>query len=169
MENKNPQGYPERWVWAACAHIYGAPIAQNTWYKYKKICKVPDFRQSRGKEHIISKTHCQWLMMLAFIRSEQRRANGKPPVGRGAGVELTEIIKRLNSNPVLKQQLDEALGDAVLVEGIKGHEVPHWLSRQVGKCPSIPTLRRWAKKYGVEFSLQKPVPPRTLDIFLQIA
>ena len=165
------QGYPERWVWSVCAHIYGSPIRRATWYKYKSICKVPDFRspEFRKKEHLISKTHCQWLMMMAFIRSEQKRADGRPPVGRGAGVTLQQIVKRLNSAPSLKQELDKALGDAIIADGVLGKEVPFWLGRQVGRSPSIPTLRRWAKKKGLEFSIAKPVPSETLDAFLQMA
>jgi hypothetical protein len=171
MSKEKVQGYPERWVWAACAHIYGDPISDRTWRNYKRICKAPDFRKlKKGEERVISKTHCQWLMMLAHIRFEQKRENGtKRPVGCKSGVTLPQIVKRLNSSPALKQSLDDALGDAVIIEGVKGAEVPAWLGRQVGKCPSIPTLRRWAKKYGLEFSTHLPVPPKTLDKFLQVA
>lgn len=164
------EGYPEAWVWSACVHIYGSPICRATWYKYKQVCFVPDFRapEYRGKEHIISKTHCQWLMMMAYMRSEQKRPNGKPPVGRGSGITLAEIVKRLNSVPALKQQLDQALGDAIVADGVLGKEVPYWLGRQVGRSPSISTLRRWAKEKGLEFAISKPVPTRTLDVFLQM-
>lgn len=171
MTNNQSQGYPQRWVWAACAHIYGDPISDRTWRKYKDICQVPDFRKlKKGEEPIISKTHCQWLMMLAYIRYEQKRENGtKKPVGCKTGVTIQQIIKRLNSSPALKQKLDKALGDAVIVEGVKGADVPSWLNRQIGKQPCIGTLRRWAKKYNLEFSTHLPVPPKTLDTFLRIA
>ena len=171
MENNQPQGYPQRWVWAACAHIYGDPISDRTWRKYKDICQVPDFRKlKKGEEPIISKTHCQWLMMLAYIRFEQKRENGtKRPAGCKTGVTIQQIIKRLNSSSVLKSELDKALGDAVIIDGVKGSEVPTWLSRQIGKSPTIRTLRRWAKKHNLEFSTHLPVPPATLDKFLQIA
>jgi len=169
--NSEPQGYPERWVWAACAHIYGDPISDRTWRKYKQICQIPDFRKlKKGEEPIISKTHCQWLMMLAYIRFEQKRENGtKRPVGCNTGVTLPQIVKRLNSNSILKRELDKALGDAIAIEGIKGSEVPAWLSRQIGKSPTIRTLRRWAKNHNLEFSTHLPVPPKTLDTFLKIA
>ena len=171
MKNNESQGYPERCVWAACAHIYNDPISDRTWRKYKQICQVPDFRKlKKGEEPIISKTHCQWLMMLAYIRFEQKRENGtKRPVGCNTGVTLPQIVKRLNSNPVLKTELDKALGDGIAIEGIKGSEVPAWLCRQIGKSPTIKTLRRWAKKYNLEFSSHLPVPPKTLDTFLRIA
>jgi hypothetical protein len=56
MKNNESQGYPERWVWAACAHIYNDPISDRTWRKYKQICQVPDFRKlKKGEEPIISK------------------------------------------------------------------------------------------------------------------
>ena len=169
--NSEPQGYPERWVWAACAHIYNDPISDRTWRKYKQICQIPDFRKlKKGEEPIISKTHCQWLMMLAYIRFEQKRETGtKRPVGRNTGVTLPQIVKRLNSNSILKRELDKALGDAIAIEGIKGSEVPAWLSRQIGKSPTIRTLRRWAKNHNLEFSTHLPVPPKTLDTFLKIA
>lgn len=171
VSNKELQGYPEGWVRAACVHIYDDPICDRTWRKYKHICQIPDFRKlKKGEERIISKTQCQWLMMLAYIRFEQKRENGtKKPVGRNSGVTLVQIIKRLNSNTVLKQELDKALGDAVIIEGIKGRDVPIWLSRQIGKSPTINTLRRWAKKYNLEFSAHLPVPTKTLDKFLKIA
>jgi nicotinic acid mononucleotide adenylyltransferase len=84
-------------------------------------------------------------------------------------VTLPQIVKRLNSSPVLKTELDKALGDGIAIEGIKGSEVPAWLGRQIGKSPTIKTLRRWAKKYNLEFSSHLPVPPKTLDTFLRIA
>jgi len=100
-------------------------------------------------------------MMLAYIRYEQKRENGtKKPVGCKTGVTIQQIIKRLNSSPALKQKLDKALGDAVIVEGVKGADVPSWLNRQIGKQPCIGTLRRWAKKYNLEFSTHLPVPRR---------
>jgi len=107
--------------------------------------------------------------MMAFIRSEQKRADGKPPVGRSSRVTLQQIVKRLNSAPSLKQELDKALGDAIIADGVLGKDVPFWLGRQIGRSPSIATLRRWAKKKGLEFSTAKPVPPKTLDAFLQMA
>jgi hypothetical protein len=90
-------------------------------------------------------------------------------VGCKTGVTIQQIIKRLNSSPALKQELDKALGDAVIVEGIKGADVPSWLNRQIGKSPTIATLRRWAKKHNLEFSTHLPVPAKTLDTFLRIA
>jgi hypothetical protein len=169
--NKEPNGYPEAWVHAACAHIYGDPIAKRTWEKYKNICKVPDFRKlKREQPRLISKTHCQWLMMLAYMRYEQKReGKTKRPVGRGSKIELKQVVAKLNSSPALIQELDEALGDAVIADGVKGEDVPYWLSQKVGRCPSVKTLRRWAKKYKLEFSTHKPVPIATLDIFLKIA
>ena len=161
-------GYPENWIRAACVHIYGKPIAARTWAKYKHICRIPDKRKSRT--NTISKTHCQWLMMLAYMRYEQSlNSTTKQPVGRNAGITLPQIIKRLNSSPVLKQNLDKALGDAIYADGILGADVPHWLSRQIGRCPSIKTLRRWAKKHNLEFSTHKTVSTKTLDAFLAIA
>ena len=170
MTNES-QGYPQRWVWAACAHIYGSPICDRTWRKYKQICQVPDFRKlKKGEEPLISKTHCQWLMMLAYIRFEQKRESGtKKPAGCNTAVTLPQIVKRLNSSPVLKRTLDKALGDGIAIEGIKGSEVPAWLGRQIGKSPTIKTLRRWAKNHGLEFSTHLPVPAKTLDTFLRIA
>ena len=109
-------------------------------------------------------------MTLAYIRFEQKRENGtKRPMGCKTGVTIQQIIKRLNSSSVLKSELDKALGDAVIIDGVKGSEVPTWLSRQIGKSPTIRTLRRWAKKHNLEFSTHLPVPPATLDKFLQIA
>ena len=165
------QGYPERWVRSHCVNIYKDPISDRTWRKYKDICQAPDFRKlKKGEEPIISKTHCQRLMMLAYIRFEQKRENGtKRQAGCKAGVTINQIIKRLNSNPALERQLDEALGDAIIVEGIKGSEVPIWLNRQIGKSPAIRTLRRWAKKHNLEFSTHLPVPAKTLDTFLRVA
>ena len=162
------KGYPEQWVWAACAHVYGGGIAQRTWTKYKFICQVP--RRKRLGDNLISKTHCQWLLMLAYIRFEQRSKGGsKPPAGQGTGVTLHQIVKRLNSSSVMLANLDRALGDAIIIEGVKGSDVPVWLHRCVGKSRSIPTLRRWAKKYGLKFSVHLPVSKEVLDKFLQLA
>ena len=109
-------------------------------------------------------------MTLAYIRFEQKReGKTKRPAGCKTGVTIQQIIKRLNSSSVLKSELDKALGDAIIVDGIKGSEVPSWLGRQIGKSPTIRTLRRWAKKYDLEFSTHLPVPVKTLDKFLQVA
>ncbi|MEY2910793.1 MAG: hypothetical protein RLZZ184_102 [Cyanobacteriota bacterium] len=160
--------YPERWVRAICTKLYGSPIANRTWRKYKHICKVPDGRKLASTDEImISKTHCQWLMMLAYIRCEQKRGD-KPPVGWKSGVTLKQIITRLNESRV-KLALDQAMGDEIILEGLKGSDVPLWLNKQVGRSPHVKTLRRWAKKHGLEFHTHLPVPSKTLDVFLKIA
>lgn len=164
------QGFPELWVRAHCVSLYGGPIANNTWSKYKKICQVNDFRKSAFKDRLISKTHAQWLFMLAWIRHEQRRGDGtKPPAGRGSGVSLEQIILRLNSNPALKQKLDESMGDSIILNGVLGRDVPDWISMQIGKKPSPRTIRRWSKEHNIPFGLNQKVPLEALDIFLKIA
>jgi hypothetical protein len=160
--------YPELWVRAVCVKLYGSPICDRTWRKYKHICKVPDGRKTlNDSEVLISKTHCQWLMMLAYIRREQKRGD-KPPVGCKSGVTLKQIITRLNE-PRVKAALGQALGDEIVIEGIKGCDVPLWLNHQIGRSPHIRTLRRWAEKHGLEFHTHLPVPSKTLDAFLKIA
>ena len=163
-------GFPDAWLRAECVKLYGDPIANSTWAKWKKICRVTDFRAFKNQEHLINKTNAQWLLMLAWMKSEQKRQNGtKAPVGRGAGITLDQVIKRLNSNPVLKQKVSDALGDAVLINGVLGKEVPTWLSIQVGKRPHIRTIRRWAKNHNIPFSLNEEVLPKHLNVFLQLA
>lgn len=160
--------YPELWVRAVCVKLYGSPICDRTWRKYKRICKVPDGRKNPSDgERWVSKTHCQWLMMLAYIRREQKRGD-KPPVGWKSGVTLKQIVTRLNE-PKVKTALDQALGDEIIIEGIKGCDVPLWLNHQIGRSPHIRTLRRWAEKHGLEFHAHLPVPSQTLDAFLKIA
>lgn len=160
--------YPELWVRAVCVKLYDSPICDRTWGKYKHICKVPDGRKTpNDSEVLISKTHCQWLMMLAYIRREQKRGD-KPPVGWKSGVTLRQIITRLNE-PGVKLALDQAMGDEIVLEGLKGADVPLWLNHQIGRSPHIKTLRRWAKKHGLEFHTHLPVPTKTLDAFLKIA
>lgn len=160
--------YPELWVRAVCVQLYGSPICDRTWRKYKRICKVPDGRKTPSdSEQWIGKTHCQWLMMLAYIRREQKRGD-KPPVGCNSGVTLKQIVTRLNESGV-KAALDKSLGDEIVIDGIKGCDVPLWLNHQIGRSPHIRTLRRWAEKHGLEFHTHLPVPNKTLDAFLKIA
>ena len=177
----HPQGYPERWVRAECVKLYQAPIAPRTWDAWKSICKFPDFRCKANRtdgENIVSKTHCLWIMCLAYIKREQaEKTKGGKPKGVGSKISLTDVVKLLNSPKPLpngktrKQSLEEALGDAILIEGLPGKEVPMWLHRNTKSRwkPSISTLRRRAKELGLEFSVSKPIPIKTLNAFLDLA
>ena len=98
--------------------------------------------------------------------------------GRVAGkkyrVNLNDVIAELHSSARLpngqtrKQALEDALGDAVLIGGVLGHDVPLWLEKQTGVKLTIRTLQRKAKEAGLRFSLPNPTPPETLNYFLDI-
>ncbi|MFM6139135.1 MAG: hypothetical protein ACKPCP_34200 [Sphaerospermopsis kisseleviana] len=179
MGNKEPQGYPERWVRAACVQLYQAPIAPRTWDAWKSICNFPDFRCKGNRENgenIVSKTHCLWVLCLACMKREQaEKTKGGKPRGVGSKITLPQIVKMLNSPIPLpngktrKQSLEEALGDAILIEGLPGRDVPLWLQKHTGWKPSISTIRRRAKELNLEFSLSSPVPRKTLDTLLNLA
>jgi hypothetical protein len=179
MKNNEPQGYPERWVRAQCQAIYQARIASRTWDQWKSICNFPDFRCKANRingENIVSKTHCLWIMCLAYMKREQaERTKGGKPKGVGSKICLTDIVKMLNSPARLpdgktrKQALEDALGDAIVIEGLPGKDVPLWLQKHTGWKPSISTLRRRAKELNLEFSVSNPVPRKTLDTLLDLA
>lgn len=161
------EGYPERWVRANCVELYDGAICDRTWRKYKRICRVPDGRKNpKDTEPMVDKTYAQRLFMLAYMRCEQKRGN-KHPAGWQSRISLKEIITRLNQ-PATKVALDQALGNGVRIDGVLGKDVPNWLQRQLGKSVSVRTLRRWAKKNGVDFCSHLPVPIPTLNLFLQI-
>ena len=174
-----PQGYPERWVRAECVKLYQAPIAPRTWDAWKSTCNFPDFRCKSNRkdgENIVSKTHCLWIICLAYMKREQaEKTKGGKPKGVGSKITLPQIVKMLNSPKPLpsgktrKQALEEALGDAIAIEGIPGKDVPLWLQRHTGWKPSISTIRRRAKELNLEFSISNPVPKKTLDALLSLA
>ena len=174
-----PQGYPERWIRAECVNLYQAPIAPRTWDAWKSICNFPDFRckvNRKDGENIVSKTHCLWIMCLAHMKREQAiKTKGGKPKGIGTKITLTQIVKMLNSPALLpngktrKQSLEDALGDAILIDGITGKDVPLWLQKHTGWKPSISTVRRRAKEHDLEFSISNPVPKKTLDALLDLA
>lgn len=193
--------FPERWVRAVCVQIIGAPIAKNTWSKYKSICRVEDLRKQmhKGKEPAIPKTNCLWLMCLCHLKAEKYRQwelsqqqklqrhdvsweqkkkimdalNSRHMAGKNAKVDLTDVIKALNSPAPLSdgktkiEYLDEMLGDCILV-GLLGRDVPAWIEKQTGRKLDIRTFQRQAKKHGFKFSLGQPVPTETLDLFLDL-
>jgi len=159
--------YPERWVRAKCVELYDGAICDRTWRKYKRICRVPDGRKNpKGTEPMLDKTYAQRLFALAYMRCEQKRGDN-PPAGWQSGIDLKEIIKRLNQ-PVIKAIVDQQLKDGVIIDGVLGKDVPSWLQRHLGKSVSARTLRRWAKKNGADFCSHLPVPIPTLNLFLQI-
>ena len=89
-------------------------------------------------------------------------------------VNLNDVIAELHSSARLpngqtrKQALEDALGDAVLIGGVLGRDVPLWLEKQTGVKLTIRTLQRKAKEAGLRFSLPNPTPPETLNYFLDI-
>ncbi|MFM6248534.1 MAG: hypothetical protein ACKPEQ_05200, partial [Dolichospermum sp.] len=88
---------------------------------------------------------------------------------------LPQIVKILNSPTRLpngktrKLALEEALGDAIVIKGLLGRDVPLWLQQHTGWRPSISTIRRRAKELNLEFSVSNPVPRKTLDTLLDLA
>ncbi|MFM6220535.1 MAG: hypothetical protein ACKPKT_18490 [Dolichospermum sp.] len=174
-----PQVYPERWVRAVCVELYQAPIAPRTWDAWKSICKFPDFRCKANRvdgENMVSKTHCLWVLCLAYMKREQaEKTKGGKPRGAGSKITLPQIVKILNSPTRLpngktrKLALEEALGDAIVIKGLLGRDVPLWLQTHTGWRPSISTIRRRAKELNLEFSVSNPVPRKTLDTLLDLA
>lgn len=163
MSNK----YPECWARGQCAKLYGYPISDRTWRKYKSICRVPDGRKNpRGNLPMIEKTYCQRLFMLAYMRMEQRRGD-KHPAGWQSKITLKQIITRLNQ--AKGDELDKLMGDTVIIDGRLGKDVPVWISQTLGRTVSLRTLRRWARKHELEFHSHLPVPVTTLNLFLQLA
>ena len=93
--------------------------------------------------------------------------------GKQSKVDLSDVITTLNS-PVTfrlgltcKEALEEALGHSVEL-GVMGRDIPDWIEKQTGRRLDLSTFQRQAKKHGMKFSLSKPVPPETLDLFLDL-
>ncbi len=172
MDNsQEPQGFPERWVRAACVHIYGQSISNTTWWRWRKTCRIPDFRGKdfKNTDHLLTKTYAQWLMCLAFLKYEQRQVTkGGRVGGRGKKIGIGNITKLLNQDPALSAALNKAMGDAINSQGVLGKDAPLWLQKQTGWKPSIATLRRRAKDYKLEFHSDRPLPVKTLNTFLDI-
>lgn len=180
------QAFPERWVRAVCVHIYGHKIADRTWFKYKKICRVPDSRKKENPKGLIPKTNCLWLMCFCWMKSQElmkyqernfvRDAFKKQAIAYGCnrGITLTEVIRELNSPVKLAngmtrvQALEQALGDEIVIDGILGEDVPLWLKNRTGRSVSMRTLYVKAKQQNKPFSKHKPVPVETLDYFLDL-
>ncbi|MFM6249887.1 MAG: hypothetical protein ACKPEQ_12190, partial [Dolichospermum sp.] len=90
-------------------------------------CKFPDFRCKANRvdgENMVSKTHCLWVLCLAYMKREQaEKTKGGKPKGAGSKITLPQIVKMLNSPTPLpngktrKLALEEALGDAIVIEG----------------------------------------------------
>lgn len=188
-QNKEIQeGYPQVWVWSACATIYGGAIAPSTWQKYKSICEVPDGRKKSHKNKPFSKSHTEWLLMLAWERRSQREAQEKKRQeqagelrdasvakktasfqrGRGTKIILDDLIIKLNKNPQLKQYLDDRLGEIIFSEGVLGKDTPSWLERVTGDSRSLRTLYLWSQEHRLKFHADKPVPVETLDAFIEL-
>jgi hypothetical protein len=108
-------------------------------------------------------------------REQAEKTKGGKPKGVGSKISLTDIVRILNSPKPLpngktrKQSLEEALGDAIVIEGLPGKDVPLWLQKHTGWKPSISTIRRRAKELNLEFSVSNPVPRETLDTLLDLA
>lgn len=108
-------------------------------------------------------------------REQAIKTKGGKPKGVGTKITLADVVKMLNSPIPLsngktrKQALEEALGDAILIEGLPGKDVPLWLQKHTGWKPSISTIRRRAKELNLEFSVSNPVPRKTLDTLLGLA
>lgn len=141
------------WLQAAAEHVYGKSITDRSFRKWLRICGIKPYSRE------VSKSDCKIILGLAFLKSQQ-------PYKKFTRLDAMKLII---SDRMLSQNLNEALGDSIVVERLPGKQAPTFIQRSTGRVVSVRTLYRWAKKHGLKFSAKTPVPRTTLDKFLEIA
>lgn len=135
-----------------CESMYGSPISDRTWRKWKEVIGVGKYDRE------VSKADSKFLLALAYLKRQD-------PYGRFTYNDAFRTMRRPDFTLALAATMS-----FVATRTIPGRELPEFLHFQAGRKPPYSTLYFWGKRYpGLKFSKDRMYSPAELKRWIKIA
>lgn len=144
--------YDIKAVKQAADYLYKSTISDRTWRKWKKHLYMPKNAKTVSYDHAVC------LLVFALLRREHPRAKYR----------IKEIKDYLKEHPYTKEMLKEQMDEALKAE-VLGKELPTVIRQVTGRNVTLRTIYRWSKVYKLDFAASKPIPPKEVQKWIDIA
>lgn len=149
---ENIKEYPLEWVKMAAEQVYGVGVADRTWRKWLRICRI----QAWSRNATIHEATL--LLTLAYLK----KAHPRKAIG------YVHVKQQLKAAPISPYQLHEQIDEAFFSQAT-GRDLPNLIRQVTKKTVSIRTLYRWADKYKLRFGLRESIPRPEIQKWIDIA